>query len=504
MSNSKKILITALAGLALGVSSCRKFLDVNTNPNISKTATLATLLPAGQLSLTAALGVDLQIKGGMWAGYWTQSPIASQYKDVEQYAVGQDDFSYPWDNLYSASENFYQLGLMADSQKNKHYKAIAMMMRAYTMQLLTDGWGDVPFKQALLGQTGITSPVYDSQKVVYKGIIAYIDSAQVLIKSNSTHPGADDLIYGGNMTKWSKFGHTLKLRILMRLTEIDPTWARTAIATMYADPATQFIGSGDDAQIAFGSNSNNYNPLYAEANGLNNTQNLVGSKTCIDSMNSNNDYRAYVFYEALNTGAIAGITQGGFATLTPMSAISIPSYNVGADANNSASGKAPVILMSAAESYFLQAEAAARGYSTETASTLFYTAIEESFNYNSAYLTAETGVNGADAYYIYVNGDTSAATPPGYWAVYPTTGTEAQQVRHIITGKYFAMCGTQGFEAWCEYRRTGYPDFMVRSLATTIGANWPKRFIYPTTESNRNANYPGTKLVTENTWWDKF
>jgi hypothetical protein len=66
------------------------------------------------------------------------------------------------------------------------------------------------------------------------------------------------------------------------------------------------------------------------------------------------------------------------------------------------------------------------------------------------------------------------------------------------------MCGTQGFEAWCEYRRTGYPNFMVRSLATTIGANWPKRFIYPTTESNRNANYPGTKLITENTWWDKF
>ena len=79
MSINKKIIVTVAAGMVLGVSSCRKFLDVNTNPNIAPTATVQTLLPAGQLYITSSLGVDLQITGSMWAGFWTQSPNSSQY-----------------------------------------------------------------------------------------------------------------------------------------------------------------------------------------------------------------------------------------------------------------------------------------------------------------------------------------------------------------------------------------------------------------------------------------
>src|SRR5438309_162860 len=106
---NKKLVIAVTAALALGVTSCRKFLDVNTNPNISQTATVETLLPAGQLYLGTAMGVDLQITGSIWAQYWTQTPVASQYIAFEQYAPGQDAFSTPWTNLYAAAENFYQL-----------------------------------------------------------------------------------------------------------------------------------------------------------------------------------------------------------------------------------------------------------------------------------------------------------------------------------------------------------------------------------------------------------
>ncbi|NCX96298.1 MAG: SusD/RagB family nutrient-binding outer membrane lipoprotein [Chitinophagia bacterium] len=504
---NKKLIIAALAGISLlAVSSCRKFLDVNTNPNIAKTATLATLLPAGQLSLSSAYGVDLQINGSFWAGYWTQSPIASQYKSVEQYTMGQDEFSYPWDNLYSACENFYQLGLQADKEKNRHYKAISLLMRAYTFQLIADGWGDVPFRQALKGQEGISSPAYDSQVVVYRGIIDYIDTAEALINMTSVSPGSDDLIYGGDMDKWRKFGYTLKLRTLTRLSEINPTWAQTAVAALYADPNTQFMTRGDDATISFGSNTTNSNPLYADATGLNGTQNLVGSKTCIDSMNANNDYRVYVFYEALSNGSVAGLVQGGFASTSSISNFSLPSYHVGGNASNSKSGKAPLIFMSASESYFLQAEVAARGWvsTPAQAETLFYKGVEESFLYNSANLTTETGTDGATAYDIYINGDASTSTPPAYWGVFPTGGSTTAMVRHIITGKWFAMCGTQGFEAWTEYRRTGYPSFFKPSIASTIGSALPKRFKYPSTESTRNSKYPGTKELTESVWWDKF
>jgi hypothetical protein len=62
------------------------------------------------------------------------------------------------------------------------------------------------------------------------------------------------------------------------------------------------------------------------------------------------------------------------------------------------------------------------------------------------------------------------------------------------------MCGNQGFEAWTEWRRTGYPDFLIQS-ATGVGAK-PERFLYPTTESTTNANFPGEQLITAKVWWD--
>lgn len=512
---NKKIVFTLAVGLALSVSSCKKFLDVNTNPNISQTATVQTLLPAAQLYLGSSVGVELQIYGSFWAQYWTQSPNASQYIAVDQYATGQDAFSTSWTNLYAGAENFFQLYNLADTQKKKQYKAISLLMQAYTFQVITDGWGDVPFKQALKGQYidgHLVNPKYDSQLVVYKGILAYIDTARKLISAaDPIHPSTDDIIYGGNMTKWGKFANTLRLKVLMRMSNIDPTGTRTKIDSFFrAVPAPQFIGEGDDAVIAYGFSSANKSPLYAEASSttLAGTQNLVGSKTCIDSMNSNNDYRAYVFYEATSAGVPVGIAQSQYNVSLPSSSYSIPNVYVAGDASNSASANAPVNLLTSWESYFLQAEAVARGYTTMASASddvLFYKGIHASFAYYNSQMSNEIGVDSAVAYDVYVNGDATIPLAPGYWAVYPTTGTVAEKVRHIITQKWFAMCGNQGFEAWTEWRRTGYPDFLVHPVNSLIGNNRPLRFLYPTSETTTNGNFPSTGLLplTSSVWWDK-
>ena len=520
ISINKKVIFTVATGLVLGASSCRKFLDVNTNPNITPTATLQTLLPAAQLTVGTALGVDLEINGSCWGGYWTQSPNASQYRSLEQYAPGQDYFDNPWTNLYKANENFYQLAKLADSSHNKHYKAIALLMQAYTFELITDGWGDAPFKQALKGQPadgGITSPKYDSQLVIYNGIMSYVDSAEILLsQSNAVDPTNDDLIYNGSISNWQKFGYTLKLKTLLRLTQVNPAMAQAGVLALYATPGVSFIDNTSDAQIAYGfNNTNNKNPLYAEMSSttLNFTQNLVGSSTCIDSMNSNDDYRAYAFYEALSNGNVVGIKQGNYNTAVAAGTYSIPSFNVAGDAQNTASANAPVKFLTSYESYFLQAEVAARGWVLHYAgedTVLFYKAISANFNAYSTQLLNSTGSDGPASYSIYVNGDVVNSIPPGYWAIYPTNGSVTAKVRHIITGKWFAMCGNQGFEAWTEFRRTGYPDFMVPSVNTLIGGSvvggsaFPKRFEYPTSESTRNSAFPGVQPVTSRVWWDLF
>ena len=88
------------------------------------------------------------------------------------------------------------------------------------------------------------------------------------------------------------------------------------------------------------------------------------------------------------------------------------------------------------------------------------------------------------------------------WGLYPTGGSETDKIRHIVTQKWFSMCGNQGFEAWTEQRRTGYPDFLIQSVNSLIGSKRPARFVYPTEEINLNANFPGLKSVDQKVWWD--
>jgi len=541
MSINRKFILVAALGAALSVSSCKKFLDINKNPNESATATVETLLPGAQLYVASTLGVDLQINGGIWGEHWTQSPNASQYKSLEQYAPQQDNFSTPWVNLYKAGENFYQLGKLADSTKKKQYKVIALIMKAYTFQLITDAWGDVPYTEALKGlvaDSNIVSPHYDSQRVVYNGILNDIDTALFYLNpSDAVLPGKDDLIYGGDMDKWRKFAYTLKLRIYMRMSEIDPVAAQAGVAALYADPNTVFITTDKEtAKIGFGYSSASKSPLYAEATSttLAGTQNLAGSKTCIDEMNNNNDYRLYVFYTPTSGGSFVGIRQGNYNTPAIGGTYSLPSAYVAGDASDENSAKAPVHFLTASESLYLQAEAVARGWATGDDVSLFYAGLRASFDlYSWAYDDMDitwqdtTGLGSGSgyvlpsgatlllpvkltsefAYYSYIHGDTTYLTTPAVAvpapaSVYNNTMTTTDKIKTIITQKWFGMCGNQAFEAWTEHRRTGYPDFLVVSATSVAGPTLPKRFLYPTLESTRNANFPGMASLTTKMWWD--
>ena len=143
-----------------------------------------------------------------------------------------------------------------------------------------------------------------------------------------------------------------------------------------------------------------------------------------------------------------------------------------------------VKLIAASESYFLQAEAAARGWAPGNVQALFESGIRASFDALDI-ATAE--------YNDYIAGAPDAQLP----------ADREGQIRAIITQKYYAMNGFQGFEAWTEWRRTGYPAFLVKSAASTLGSDaLPTRLLYPETEITRNSKFPGVKLITDKVWWD--
>jgi len=486
-----------LAALTLS-SGCRKQLDVNTNPNIATEVTPDLLLPSAEVNLGVAMGVDIHTTGSFWAEYWTQSPTASQYKDLEQYQPTGNDFDREWAQFYSGTlMDLKKMIQSAESTARPQYIAIGKLLMAYSFQVITDGWGDIPYTQALKGELTdgqILNPQYDPQSLVYDSLIAMTDQALALINPADTRkPATDDVIFGGNMTSWRHFGNTLKLKLYMRLSEVAPDKARTGLTATLAGGG--FLTATENAMVTFVATAGNRNPLSGEITALNYTQNQVASATAIDSLNRNNDPRVAFFYDIAvdaicNPAGYIGLRQGDY-NQSPSLLLSAPGAITGANANlncNSAavvaSRRAPVRFLMGYESLFLQAEAMVRT-GASGADSMFRAAIRANFTHVGSTAAAANG-------YI----------ASSYWGRYPTGGSAADQIRHIVTQKWFAMTGIQGFEAWTEFRRTGYPSFLVPSVNSFLGNNFPKRFPYPNTELTRNSNFPGQKPLTDRVYWD--
>lgn len=534
--NNKILTLLFIAAIAMS-TGCRKYLDINTNPNVAQDAPEELLLPSAQLYLASAVGVDLQVNGSIWAQYWTQSPASSQYKILEQYSPSASTYDRVWGLLYSSClTDLNQMEKKGRANNKAQYVALAKLLKAYAFQIITDGWGDVPYSQALKGlpeDGGITAPKFDPQQQIYDSLIAMVQQARTLMTGLTAEQSIDgDLIYGGHINSWQRFANTLELKMFLRLSERNPAKAQAGVAHVMSTAGTTggFIEEGQDAQINFSSTSGNQNPLYSEIVGLQRIQNLVGSKTVIDSMNGLGqawyDWRVEVLFSPTSSGWV-GLAQGNY-TAPPSTIVSPPSPNVGANANDAGSALAPVKFMTSYESYFLQAEAVARGWATGDAKSLFEEGISASFgSYSAAFdaldetiidtpdaingvpLTAPLRLSAQTAADIYINGletdSLGVVIEPAYWAQYPSGGTVQQKVRHIITQKWFSMTGNQGFEAWTEWRRTGYPDFFVVSANSIIGktpASFPRRFFYPDVEVQRNLNFPGQRLITDRVWWD--
>jgi hypothetical protein len=481
--NLKQAMFIGLIAV-VGVSGCKKFLDVNQNPNNPDHADPTLLLPTTQAAVSQVIGNSFQVFGNMWAQYWTQSPVASQYKANDQYAPLATSFDRPWLNLYRVALVNADLITKSSVSGLENVKGIAYLMKAYGYQVATDAFGDVPLSQALQ-PSAYQNPKYDSQQAVYDSILMYIDKAMPLLKANAVSPGGQDLIYHGDMTKWVAFANTLELRVYLRLSNVDPNTAKAGIAALYQSNPTFLT---EDATITYTSTGGNENPFYNEATSptLGGVQNVVASSTVVDAFTNNNDPRLGKFFSLFidkksPVDSLESIPQGSYLSYVNKK-VSTPSPLVGGKADDPTSATAPVKLISAAESYFLQAEAVARGWAAGDATSLYKQGIQASFT--------ATGAGDATAYIA------------GLQPAFTTALSVNDQVKAIITQKYYAMCGFQGFEAWNEWRRTGFPTFFVQSAATTITpGQWPLRMLYPNSELTSNSNYPGTIPIYKPVWW---
>lgn len=486
MTNISKIFLSSLFLASLGLTGCKDFLDINANPNLPTSVSPDLVLASGTGNMVYVLGGQFQIAGNFLAQHWTQNLVSNQYKELDRYNILQTTYDGPFVTLFAGAQQDFQVVLNKAKGDSSNYAAIAGIQQAFTYQLLSDAYDRIPFTEALKGSENV-QPKYDEGPVIYAGAINLINQSVAKINTASTavSPGTQDIVFGGDMAKWRRFANTLKLRMFLRQVYVSPQLAQDSIKAMFAKGA-QFLGANENAQVAIFTSGKNANPVsVTELLGSGITGNVIASSTVIDYLTTTSDPRIEDLFDRPGnsaTAAFVGTAQGLAGTSgAPTPAITTKSRP---DIVKIIGPTAPVILISGAESMFLQAEAALYGWAgSASAKTLYEQGIRSSFTRLGTALPATFLASTAI--------DLDNAT---------TTETKLDR---IITQKWVSMSGSQGFEAWSELRRTNYPSFIRPSLSSTLAPGViANRFPYPATESARNPNTPAVQLVQVPVWWD--
>ena len=162
----KKFLIL-FAFVLLAGSSCNEWLDVNTDPNNPTEVPADLVLPNAQMQIAGSVGGDYAILGGIWSQHWTQSHIASQYKDIDSYDLTDKDFEIDWSELYSdALVDLAEIKTKSSAAGEWNSYLQATCLEAYTYQILADLYDKVPCKEAVQGSANLTPKFDDGEAII--------------------------------------------------------------------------------------------------------------------------------------------------------------------------------------------------------------------------------------------------------------------------------------------------------------------------------------------------
>ena len=396
------------------------------------------------------------------------------------------------------------IDLEGNTERTNIYN-MARILKAYSYMCLVDWYGDVPYTEAIQGYyTGNFYPVYDKQADIYAAIETELKAA-----TDALDPAKDavpnDMYYDGNIAKWKKFGNSLLLRMGMRYSKLNPTKAQSIVQTA-VDPARGgvILNNDDNLKIPYNATQNNPNNGFCR----NSTrQNWHAGKPLVDNMKANNDPRMpYLICLYTNPTSTSGGTQdtnpanqiGAPYGYDPSTIATAPNYPGEWSSsvykysmvNRQTCGRVDTwaYLITAAQTQLLLAEATVRGWiSTGTTAQQYYEAgITAALTQKDMYSTTRGGNSPISAGQI-----TTYLAEPN--VAFNSGGTTAQKLEQINTQFWLASFLIWD-EAWCNYRRTGYPVLTKNPypgadpfvIATSDG--FIHRMSYPTSEYNYNAS----------------
>ncbi|MGQ7868049.1 SusD/RagB family nutrient-binding outer membrane lipoprotein [Sunxiuqinia sp. sy24] len=482
--------------LILGTTSCDEYLDINQDPNSPSedNVTAGMIFPGAEMNVASSYGNFLRIVGGYYSQHYSQNFGTSNYVDYSRFIMSATRSSSTYTQLTQrALKNLETIREQSTESEEWGTFLAATTLRVFTYQVLVDAYGEVPYTEAL-DPTNL-SPVYDDGSTIYQGILAELNDA--LSKATTSSVVGTNFLFGtSTAAEWIQFANALKLRILMRLSNIQNVQSEIAALIQEDNFPTEDISWDDIWTDETGKASPFYQEEYATyfgSNQVNVTANIAYMQTMLDS----NDPRVPAFFETNDDGEYKGGVSGtNFSTSDkykdPYFCRPVFAYDM------------PVYLITVSETEFFLAEYYARYGSAVDAEAHYKAAIEASFS--------TAGVSGADDIYT---------------SYYPYDNDNYAEV--IGIQKWIALGGTNNFEAWCEMRRLGYPEFgdatgadiydrandvfspelyVAGTLYTPIDYNTNlgagtvlQRFPYAESSTSRNSNAPSNKGVDTPVFW---
>jgi len=542
-----------IPAILLITTSCKKALDINSDPYSPTAVSEGHLLTGIERNVAANLD-----QGGL--GYTFEVYMHRVTVREAPNAYGMTGSDIGWGGFYvSTLTNVDFLITEATKNGNLKYAGIGEVLKAYTYSILVDVWGDVPFTDVnKLVSDKITNPKFDKGKDIYPQLIALLDKG-IADMTNATAtnvlvPGSDDLMYGGNMTRWVKVANTIKLKLLLQQRKVNEAAVTPAINAILADnnnvinaTAESFLlphgpnGATDDRNAGFGEyyasqRTRNISPWFYEILKGYNPNIYTGIvdpripyyifqqiQTPGFTGTNPSEYRDGKFLSIYfgSNGPNAGQSQQAFMSIQGIYPVG-GRYDDGKGASTSTgvtaasgTGAAPDRLITYADVLFMKAELMKVGIVTGDARATLQAAITESLKQVDYVIT--TYVKPTSQTVPTLAGSTAATNYiAAVMAQYDAK--PGQQLEQIMTQKWIQSFG-YSVDAYTDYRRTGFPVLFdpnnaaqapggrvqppvngnpglatQPSVPVSASKNFPLTLPWPQAELDGNSNAPAQKV----------
>lgn len=429
------------------------FGDTNLNPNSPSNAVPSLLLTSVERGMSAYIA-------NTTSNLYVQYLSNGQYDEESRY----ETLNFNPDDAYSQLQDISEIIKINTDEATKvgaqaygsngNQIAAATILKVWYFQLMTERWGYMPYSEAN-DAINFKKPKYDSQQDIYMGLFAELDMALGMINSGNGPDG--DILFGGDMTKWRTFANTIKMVMGLRLSKADPTTGRAKFNEARAGAISSNAGNLQYTYLTEDTNDNPWQDRFESRKDYLLSDVFVNVLIGSGTNTAPEDPRLAKYAEPSTALSIFVGAPYGFSNSATAN------YSFITD-NIIFTGDAPLMIYTYSEVLFARAEAAAKGWTTENAASLYAQAITASMQ--------QWGVSsGAITTYIAANPYTNVAD--------------------IAYEKWVSLY-MQGYNSWAEWRRFKAEGTNTR-IPLVIAANLlsnatgiPQRHGYSATASGSN------------------